>query len=102
MFTLALVIFLVLDQLSKYLVNSLMNLVPQTSLIPLTRRYIRITDECGNSFDKKNQFIEARRFYKKYLELKPASEEKDFVLSRLEKFQPKKKEDLLPLCLSKR
>ena len=42
------------------------------------------------TFDRAGQPFDARRYYKKYLEIKPFSEEKEYVLDRIQKLRPKK------------
>ena len=42
----------------------------------------------GIAFDKAQRNNEARRYYKKYIEAKPFSEDKEYVLDRLQKLRP--------------
>lgn len=46
----------------------------------------------GIAFDKAQRNNEARRYYKKYIEAKPFSEDKEYVLDRLQKLRPHRTE----------
>ncbi len=42
----------------------------------------------GIAFDKNEQPVEAKRYYKKYIEMKPFSEDREYVEERLNKLRP--------------
>ena len=42
------------------------------------------------AFDHLEHNVEARRYYKKYLDLKPFSDEKDYIVERLKKLRPQR------------
>lgn len=46
------------------------------------------------AFDNLGHYLEAKRYYKKYLDLKPFSEEKDYIIERLKKIYPQKNKKL--------